>query len=180
MCEMIPTRMRSNAVEGGGDTSLAWDDAVMILHNISLVGRWLGRLPAGRPRLSAGRPSPPAALVAPGLHCRPGHPTGAGPPGDTRPEDRDQRPRAYAVGLFQRRRRFCCRHVAINSERDPGKHWRRIQGPYTETIDLWIEPFFAKEIRRVIEWLREIKTADQHCFQFLLIQQNKFFKLNVN
>ncbi len=51
---------------------------------------------------------------------------------------------------------------------------------YTETIDLWIEPFFAKEIRRVIEWLQEIKTADQHCFKFLIIQQNKFLKLNVN
>ncbi len=39
---------------------------------------------------------------------------------------------------------------------------------------------FVKEIRRVIEWLREIKTADQHCYKFLLIQLNKFFWLNVN
>ncbi len=37
------------------------------------------------------------------------------------------------------------------------------QGPYTEWIDHWFEPFFVKEIRRVIEWLREITTADQHC-----------------
>ncbi len=36
-----------------------------------------------------------------------------------------------------------------------------IQGPYTERIDLWFEPFFVKEIRRVIEWLQEIKKADQ-------------------
>jgi hypothetical protein len=55
-----------------------------------------------------------------------------------------------------------------------------VQGPYTETIDLWFEPFFAKEIRRVIEWLREIKTADQHCYKFLLIQQTKFLKLKLN
>ncbi len=58
----------------------------------------------------------------------------------------------------------------------------QVQGPYTETIDLWFEPFFAKEIRRVIEWLREIKTADQHCYKFILIQQ-KFFtqcKLIIN
>jgi hypothetical protein len=54
------------------------------------------------------------------------------------------------------------------------------QGPYTEWIDLWFEPFFVKEIRLVIEWLREIKTADQHCYKFLLIQQNNFFTLNVN
>jgi len=53
-------------------------------------------------------------------------------------------------------------------------------GLYTETIDLSFEPFFAKEIRRVIDWLREIKTADQHCYRFILIQQNKFFGLNVN
>jgi hypothetical protein len=51
-------------------------------------------------------------------------------------------------------------------------------GPYTETIDLWFELFFVKEIRRVIEWLREIKTANQHCYKFLLIQQNKFLRLN--
>ena len=49
-------------------------------------------------------------------------------------------------------------------------------GPYTETIDLWFEPYFAKEIRLVIEWLREIKTADQHCYKFILIQQNKYFQ----
>ncbi len=36
------------------------------------------------------------------------------------------------------------------------------------------------EIRPEIEWLREIKTADQHCYKFLLIQQNRCFKLNVN
>ncbi len=35
-----------------------------------------------------------------------------------------------------------------------------ILGPYTERIDLWFEQFFVKEIRHVIEWLREIKTAD--------------------
>jgi hypothetical protein len=40
-------------------------------------------------------------------------------------------------------------------------------GPYTERIDLCFEPFFVKEIRRVIEWLREIKTADQYCYKFL-------------
>jgi len=40
------------------------------------------------------------------------------------------------------------------------------QGPYTEKIDLWFEPFFVKEVRRVIDWLREIKTADQHCYNF--------------
>jgi hypothetical protein len=131
MCEMTPPPPACAVMPwgGGGGTSLAWDDAVMSLHNISLVGRWLGRLPAGRPRLSARRPSPPAALVAPGLHRRPGSPPGAGPAGNTRPEDRNQRPRAHAVGLFQRRRRFCCRHVEINSERDPwakvvSKHWR--------------------------------------------------------
>ncbi len=32
-----------------------------------------------------------------------------------------------------------------------------ILGLFTETIDLWFESFIAKEIRRVIEWLREIK-----------------------
>ncbi len=37
-----------------------------------------------------------------------------------------------------------------------------VQGPYTQTIDLWFEPFFEKEIRRVIEWMQDIKTADQH------------------
>jgi hypothetical protein len=26
-----------------------------------------------------------------------------------------------------------------------------IKGPYTERTDLWFEPFFVKEIRRVIE-----------------------------
>ncbi len=56
--------------------------------------------------------------------------------------------------------------------------WIRIRGPYTERIDLWFEPL--KEIRRVIEWLQEIKTADQHCYKCLLIQQNKFFRFNVN
>ncbi len=39
-----------------------------------------------------------------------------------------------------------------------------LRGPYTETIDLWVELFFANEIRRIIEWLRDIKTADQHCY----------------
>jgi hypothetical protein len=29
-------------------------------------------------------------------------------------------------------------------------------GPYTETIDLCFQPFFVKEIMRVIEWLQEI------------------------
>ncbi len=38
-----------------------------------------------------------------------------------------------------------------------------LRGPYTETMDLCFEPFFVKEIMRVIEWLREIKTVDQHC-----------------
>ncbi len=38
-------------------------------------------------------------------------------------------------------------------------------------IDLW----FVKGIGRVIEWLQEIKTADQHCYSFLLIQKKKFF-----
>ncbi len=51
--------------------------------------------------------------------------------------------------------------------------------PNTERIDHWFEPFFVKEIRRVIELLREIKTADQQCYNFLLIPQNKFFRLNV-
>jgi hypothetical protein len=32
MCEMTPTRIRSNAVGHGGGTSLAWDDAVISLH----------------------------------------------------------------------------------------------------------------------------------------------------
>jgi hypothetical protein len=58
--------------------------------------------------------------------------------------------------------------------------WMYLQDPYTETIDLWFELFFAKEVRRVIEWLQEIKTADLHCYKFILIQQNTFFKLNVN
>jgi hypothetical protein len=57
---------------------------------------------------------------------------------------------------------------------------RSLLGPYAERIDLWFEPFFVKEIRRVIEWLQEIKTAYQYCYKFLLIQQNKFFRLNVN
>ncbi len=48
-------------------------------------------------------------------------------------------------------------------------------GPYSERIYLWFEPFFIKEIRCVIEWLRDIKTADQHSYKFLQIQQNKFF-----
>ncbi len=30
------------------------------------------------------------------------------------------------------------------------------------------------------EWLREIKTADQHCYKFLLIHQKKFARLHVN
>ncbi len=34
---------------------------------------------------------------------------------------------------------------------------------------------FVKEIRRVIEWLREIKIADQHCSKFLPIQHKKKF-----
>ncbi len=42
-----------------------------------------------------------------------------------------------------------------------------------------MELFFVKEIRRVIEWLQETKTADQHCYKFLLIQQNKFFWLKL-
>ncbi len=32
-----------------------------------------------------------------------------------------------------------------------------VKGPYTERINLWFEPFFVKEIRRVIEWLQDIK-----------------------
>jgi hypothetical protein len=32
-----------------------------------------------------------------------------------------------------------------------------VKGPYAERIDLWFEPFFVKDIRRVIEWLRDIK-----------------------
>ncbi len=51
------------------------------------------------------------------------------------------------------------------------------QGPYTETIDLCFEPFFVKEIRRVTEWLREIKTADHHYNKFLLLQQNNLLDL---
>ncbi len=39
---------------------------------------------------------------------------------------------------------------------------------------------FVKEIVRLIEWLQEIKTADQHCNKFLLNEQNNFFWLNVN
>ncbi len=53
-------------------------------------------------------------------------------------------------------------------------------GPYTARNYLWLELCFVKEIRRVIEWLIEIKTADQHFYKFLLMQQNKFFILNVN
>ncbi len=56
-------------------------------------------------------------------------------------------------------------------------------GPYTERIYLWFEPFFVKEIMRVIEWLREIKTDDQHCYKFFLKQQKKFktqWKLIIN
>jgi hypothetical protein len=37
VCEMTPTRMRSNGVGGGGGTSFAWDDAVMSPHNISIL-----------------------------------------------------------------------------------------------------------------------------------------------
>jgi hypothetical protein len=44
MCELTPTRMRSNAV-GGGDTSLAWDVAVMSLHRAP--PRPQGRRPRG-------------------------------------------------------------------------------------------------------------------------------------
>ncbi len=51
----------------------------------------------------------------------------------------------------------------------------KIQGLYTERIDLWFEPFFVKEIRLVIKWLREIKTADQHCYKILQLQQKKNF-----
>jgi hypothetical protein len=43
MCELTPTRMRSNAV--GGDTSLAWDVAVMSLHRAP--PRPQGRRPRG-------------------------------------------------------------------------------------------------------------------------------------
>jgi hypothetical protein len=41
--------------------------------------------------------------------------------------------------------------------------YRNNMSPYTETIDLCFELFFAKEIRRVFERLREIETDDQHC-----------------
>ncbi len=61
--------------------------------------------------------------------------------------------------------------------------WIRSLGPYTERNDLWFEVFFVKEIRRVIEWLQEIKrltNEEQHCYKFLLIRQNKFFRLIVN
>ena len=44
MCELTPTRMRRNAV-GGGDTSLAWDVAVMSLHRAP--PRPQGRRPRG-------------------------------------------------------------------------------------------------------------------------------------
>jgi ribosomal protein L19E len=64
----------------------------------------------------------------------------------------------------------------ISERQTYGETKRGVQGPYTETIDLWSEPFFVKKIRRVIEWLREIKTADKHSYKFILIQQNKFFK----
>jgi hypothetical protein len=46
------------------------------------------------------------------------------------------------------------------------------QGPYTDRIYLWFKAFLVKEIRGVIEWLQEIKTADQweqHCCKILLI-----------
>ncbi len=65
----------------------------------------------------------------------------------------------------------------VNSAKN--KNCASHQSTYTERFDLLFEPFFVKEIRRVIDWLREIKTADQHCYKFLLLQQNNFFLLNV-
>ncbi len=71
---------------------------------------------------------------------------------------------------------FCVR-VLLNMK----YFWKIVsRGPYTETIYLWFEPIFAKEIRRIIEWLREIKTADRDCYTFLLIQNQKIFRLNIN
>jgi hypothetical protein len=70
-----------------------------------------------------------------------------------------------------------CKDIAVD-EIQP--NWGCDLGPYTETIDLWFEPFFWTETWRIIEWLREIKTADQNCYKFIIIQQNKCFKLNVN
>ncbi len=35
--------------------------------------------------------------------------------------------------------------------------------------------FFVKDIMRIIEWLREIKTVDQHCYKFLLTYRAKYF-----
>ncbi len=52
---------------------------------------------------------------------------------------------------------------------------KRVLGPYTETIHLCFEPFLVKEIMRVIEWLQEIKTVDQHYYKFLLKEQKKIF-----
>ncbi len=49
------------------------------------------------------------------------------------------------------------------------------QGPYTESFDLCFEPFFAKK-DEARNWMiaRDYKTADQHCYKFLLAQHNKF------
>jgi hypothetical protein len=44
--------------------------------------------------------------------------------------------------------------------------------PHTERIDLWFEEFFVKEIRRVIEWLQEIKKAEQWGTTLLKISSN--------
>ncbi len=62
-------------------------------------------------------------------------------------------------------------------------------GPYTETIDLCFEPFFVKEIMRVIEWLQEIKTADKwgttllyissYTAKYILLTQCKIIVNNV-
>ncbi len=49
-----------------------------------------------------------------------------------------------------------------------------VHGPYSDISDLRIEALFVKEIRCVIEWFRENKTADQlgtTCYKFLVIQQ---------
>jgi hypothetical protein len=41
-----------------------------------------------------------------------------------------------------------------------------------ERIDLWFELFFVKEIRRIIEWLQEIKTVEQWGTTLLYIYSN--------
>jgi hypothetical protein len=59
----------------------------------------------------------------------------------------------------------------------------QIHGRYTERIDLWFEPFYVKEKRRVLNDCKRLKlliNEEQHCYIFSRIQQNKFFRLIVN